>query len=59
MYVCGDARRMARDVEDTLKQIIQTHGGEEMQTMKAVEDYLLKLEKRDRYLKDVWSSAVA
>jgi NADPH-ferrihemoprotein reductase len=59
VYVCGDARRMARDVEDTLKQIIQTHGGEEMQTMKAVEDYLLKLEKRDRYLKDVWSSAVA
>lgn len=57
IYVCGDARRMARDVEDTLKQIIQTHGGETMKTTQAAEDYLVMLEKRERYLKDVWSSS--
>lgn len=59
IYICGDARGMAREVEEALKQIIQTHGGPSMQSTKAVEDYLTMLEKKDRYLKDVWSSSVA
>eukprot|EP00667_Euglena_gracilis_P003055 EG_transcript_3060 len=58
VYVCGDARGMAHDVEDVLKQVLQTHGGERLQTAKAVEDHLAMLEKKDRYLKDVWSSSV-
>eukprot|EP00668_Euglena_longa_P040382 GGOE01053177.1.p1 GENE.GGOE01053177.1~~GGOE01053177.1.p1 ORF type:complete len:746 (+),score=248.14 GGOE01053177.1:78-2315(+) len=59
IYVCGDARGMAHDVEDVLKQVLQTHGGELLQTTKAVEDHLALLEKKDRYLKDVWSSSMA
>ena len=26
-YVCGDASRMAKDVDDALTEIIRTHGG--------------------------------
>ena len=52
-YVCGDAKRMAKDVHATLLQIVATHGGK---TPEQAEEWLTvtfsKTEKR--YLKDVY-----
>ena len=51
LYVCGDASRMAKDVEDALLKIIQLHGKKSEQDAKA---YLLALRKARRYQKDVY-----
>ena len=52
-YVCGDAKRMAKDVHKTVIEIAQTQGG---LSPEAAEDYvgntLMKVEKR--YLRDVY-----
>ena len=50
-FVCGDAKRMARDVEATLLEIIATHGA--MTVEKAVA-YLNALKKEKRYVRDVY-----
>lgn len=50
-YVCGDATRMAKDVEETLREIVVTHGG---MTEQQAGDYLFKMRKDRRYLKDVY-----
>jgi len=52
-YVCGDAKRMARDVHQTLIEIAQQHGGLSPEAAKEyIEVTLAKTEKR--YLKDVY-----
>ncbi|MCE0498903.1 MAG: sulfite reductase subunit alpha [Methylacidiphilales bacterium] len=52
-YVCGDAKRMARDVHQKLIDIAQEHGGLSPEAAKEyVEVTLAKTEKR--YLKDVY-----
>lgn len=51
LFVCGDAHRMAKDVESTLLQIIQTHGGHDEASGK---QYLKKLRAEKRYLRDVY-----
>jgi NADPH-ferrihemoprotein reductase len=51
-YVCGDARHMARDVQTALLQVIQEEGGLDSHT---ASEYVKKLQKRNRYLQDVWS----
>ncbi len=52
-YVCGDAKRMARDVHQKLIDIAQQHGGLSPEAAKEyVEVTLAKTEKR--YLKDVY-----
>lgn len=51
VYVCGDAGRMARDVDATLLQIIQTHG--KMTADDAVA-YRKQLIKDGRYQRDVY-----
>ncbi len=43
---------MARDVQATLLRILEQHGG--MGPQEAAE-YVKKLQKRGRYLQDVWS----
>lgn len=43
---------MARDVQATLQQIIQEEGGMDAQ---AASEYIKKLQKRNRFLQDVWS----
>jgi NADPH-ferrihemoprotein reductase len=58
IYVCGDARGMAHGVETTLKALLQAHGGEALGSARAVEEYLTALERKDRYLKDVWTTGV-
>lgn len=50
-YVCGDASRMAKDVEQTLHQIIETEGGHSPEAAAA---YVEALKKEKRYRKDVY-----
>lgn len=54
VYICGDAKHMAKDVEQELTKIVMQQGG---LSEEAAKEYLAKLESSDRYLKDVWSSA--
>ena len=51
LYVCGDAKNMARDVHNALCQIVAKFGN--MTTAEA-EQYLANLEQVARYEKDVW-----
>ena len=43
---------MARDVQSALLQIVQEHGGKDAS---AAADYVKRLQKRGRYIQDVWS----
>lgn len=51
-FPSSDARHMARDVQNSLLHVIQEHGGMDAQ---AATEYVKKLQKRNRYLQDVWS----
>lgn len=52
-YICGDAKRMAKDVHQTLIEVAQTHGNMTPEQAKEyIEVTLTKTEKR--YLKDVY-----
>ena len=48
IYVCGDATRMAKDVEDMILQIVNECSSNDSK------DYLTKLKKEKRYLRDVY-----
>ncbi len=50
-YVCGDASRMARDVDATLRQIVQTHGAMGADDAAA---YVARMAQDKRYLRDVY-----
>ncbi|MEM1199092.1 MAG: sulfite reductase subunit alpha [Pseudomonadota bacterium] len=50
-YVCGDATRMARDVDAALHQIIEEQGGFSADNAK---DYVSSLKREKRYLRDVY-----
>ncbi|HEX2213349.1 MAG TPA: flavodoxin domain-containing protein, partial [Mycobacterium sp.] len=50
-YVCGDATRMARDVDDALTDIIRTHGA---MSAEAARDYKRQMVADKRYLRDVY-----
>ena len=50
-YVCGDASRMAKDVDNALQSIIQQQGG--LSTEEAAV-YLQNLSKQQRYQRDVY-----
>ncbi len=51
LYVCGDASRMARDVDAALRAVIRDHSG---QSEEATARYLDKLRAEKRYLRDVY-----
>lgn len=51
LYICGDANRMAKDVHNTLVDVISTQGG---LTAEQAEDYLKSLRSNKRYQKDVY-----
>ena len=53
IYICGDAKNMARAVEEALINVMVSEGG---LTPDAAEEKLNKMEKNQRYLKDVWTS---
>ncbi|MGK2869392.1 MAG: molybdopterin dinucleotide binding domain-containing protein, partial [Mycobacterium sp.] len=50
-YVCGDATRMARDVDDALTKIIRKHGS---MSAEAAHDYKKELVATKRYVRDVY-----
>jgi sulfite reductase (NADPH) flavoprotein alpha-component len=51
IYVCGDAQRMAKDVERALVEIVQTHGARSINEAVA---FVADLKKRGRYQTDVY-----
>ncbi|MBA2367778.1 MAG: sulfite reductase [Candidatus Protochlamydia sp.] len=51
LYVCGDAQKMAKDVEAALQTIIQEFGRLGAQEAR---DYIKKLRQQKRYLRDVY-----
>lgn len=50
-YVCGDARRMAKDVDQTLHQIIESAGGK---SPDQAAEYVAALKAAHRYERDVY-----
>ena len=50
-YVCGDASRMAKDVDKALYEIVVKHGG---MSAERAGDYIDQLKKEKRYLRDVY-----
>jgi sulfite reductase (NADPH) flavoprotein alpha-component len=50
-YVCGDANRMAKDVDDALHKIIETAGGKSADEAKAC---VARLKSDKRYQRDVY-----
>jgi sulfite reductase (NADPH) flavoprotein alpha-component len=50
-YVCGDALRMARDVDAALRRIAMTEGsmGEHQ-----ARDWIVSLARQGRYLRDIY-----
>lgn len=51
LYVCGDEKRMAPDVEEALLRVIEKEGGH---SRKAAEDYVRRLSAEHRFRKDVY-----
>jgi sulfite reductase (NADPH) flavoprotein alpha-component len=50
-FVCGDARRMAKDVDAALRKIVQEHGGK---SIDEANQYVEKLKSEKRYKRDVY-----
>ena len=51
VYVCGDASRMAKDVDAALHQVIEQHGGKSADDAKA---YVAAMKETKRYARDVY-----
>lgn len=51
VYICGDASRMAKDVDQALRQVAQNHGG---LSPESATDYWRQLSEQKRYLRDVY-----
>jgi sulfite reductase (NADPH) flavoprotein alpha-component len=50
-YVCGDAKRMAKDVDTALHEVIARAGN---RTIEAAREYVMKLREQKRYQRDVY-----
>ena len=50
-FVCGDAKRMAKDVDATLRKIVQEQGGK---SVDQANEYVEKLKSDKRYKRDVY-----
>ena len=50
-YVCGDASRMAKDVDGVLKQLVAQHGG---MSNEQAEGYVSAMSRDKRYVRDVY-----
>lgn len=51
LYVCGDASRMAKDVDAALHQVVEQYGAMDGE---AAREYVLELQDAGRYHKDVY-----
>jgi len=52
LYVCGDAKMMAKDVRNIVTEVCREHGG---MSEADAESFVKKLETQKRYSADVWS----
>lgn len=52
IYVCGDARSMAKDVHNIILDVVQEFG---QKTKSEAEAFIKKMESQRRYSADVWS----
>lgn len=50
-YVCGDAKRMAKDVDAALHEVVQSGGG---RTAEQATEYVNRLKNEKRYQRDVY-----
>ena len=50
-FVCGDAKRMAKDVDAALRKIVQEQGGRSVEEANA---YVEQLKTAKRYKRDVY-----
>jgi sulfite reductase (NADPH) flavoprotein alpha-component len=50
-YVCGDAKKMARDVDTSLHRVVETHGG---MLPEQAKEYVETMKKEKRYRKDIY-----
>ncbi len=50
-FVCGDARRMAKDVDAALRRIVEEQGGKDAD---AANEYVEKLKAEKRYKRDAY-----
>jgi sulfite reductase (NADPH) flavoprotein alpha-component len=50
-FVCGDAKRMAKDVDAMLRKIVQEQGGKNIDQ---ANEYVEKLKSDKRYKRDVY-----
>jgi sulfite reductase (NADPH) flavoprotein alpha-component len=50
-YVCGDAKRMAKDVDAALHALIASEGG---MSPEAAVEYVRRMKKESRYQRDVY-----
>ena len=50
-YVCGDASRMAKDVDATLRRVVEDHGG---MTTEDADAYVAAMAREKRYVRDVY-----
>ena len=53
VYICGDAKRMAKDVFKTMTQVVAEHG-QFRGNIQEAETYLRELKKVNRWSEDVW-----
>ncbi|MFC0454359.1 bifunctional nitrate reductase/sulfite reductase flavoprotein subunit alpha [Rhodococcus jostii] len=51
LYVCGDASRMAKDVDETVREVVRTHGRLDEED---TELYMKQLSTDKRYVRDVY-----
>ncbi|QDQ89409.1 molybdopterin-dependent oxidoreductase [Rhodococcus sp. WB9] len=51
LYVCGDASRMAKDVDETIREVVRTHGRLDEED---AELYMKQLATDKRYVRDVY-----
>jgi sulfite reductase (NADPH) flavoprotein alpha-component len=51
LYVCGDASRMAKDVDQTLRRIAQEQSGH---SKEAADEYVERLKEEKRYQRDIY-----
>ncbi|WP_028211195.1 bifunctional nitrate reductase/sulfite reductase flavoprotein subunit alpha [Paraburkholderia mimosarum] len=51
VYVCGDASRMAKDVDAALREVVSRHGG---MSAAAANEYVSALGREKRYVRDVY-----
>ena len=52
VYVCGDAKMMAKDVRNIIVETVEKGGN---MTPEETEKYVKKMEQQKRYSADVWS----